>query len=423
MRISWRSFAIALACMGALAAGWLTRTSERSSAEPASIEMASSTNALAAPAALPPDVRKPIPSPREPRRAPASDPLEIRGFVLDASGLPKARAELKSYPDGQPLVSTDDSGEFLLVLRGTSLTVVGTDGALSSPPIIVTANDARRSVMVRLREPTELKIRVVEATTRRPIHSADVVVQRDGEFMAQTLTDAAGAASISIPAGGAVSLTGTARGHAKVSRRVSMSAGSGGVHSVTLALPPGVRLEGNVVQDNGSPAAGAEVTAWDATHLSVGAATADPSGRFSLDGLYPGTFDVRALAEGAGSATLESVQLSEPVQTVSLRLVRGLSVFGEVVGADRRPVPEASVYLSPSAGFGVQQRRTVTSDANGRFEFVAVADADVAVWATLGNRASETVSARPQNAPLSLQLAERYAGGSGRGARRPRDVG
>lgn len=165
--------------------------------------------------------------------------------------------------------------------------------------------------------------------------------------------------------------------------------------------------QGTVAQDNGSPAAGAEVTAWDATHLPVGAATAGPSGRFSLDGLYPGTFDVRALAEGAGSATLESVQLSEPVRTVSLRLVRGLSVFGEVVDADRRPVPEASVYLSPSAGFGVQQRRTVTSDANGRFEFVAVADADVAVWATLGNRASETVSARPQNAPLSLQLAER----------------
>jgi hypothetical protein len=406
MTIVWRALAIALACVGVLAAWWVTRKSESSSARPPGIEIASSTKALDAPVASPSEPGKPMSGAHEPRRTPTAAPIEIRGFVLDASGLPKARAELKSYPDGQPLIGTDENGEFLIALRGASMTFVGTDGALFSPPILVTANDTQRSIMVRLQEPTDLKIVVVEAATRRPIRAADVVVHRDGEFLAQTLTDEAGAASISIPAGGSVLLTGIAPGHAKVSRRVTMSAGSGGLHSVTLALPSGVRLEGSVVQENGSPAAGAAVTAWDATHIPIGTAMTDASGRFSLEGLYPGTFDIRALAEGAGSATLESVRLSEPGRTVSLRLVRGLSVFGVVMGADRLPVPEASVYLSPSAGFGVQQRRTVTSDANGRFEFVAVADAEVAVWATLGTRASETIRARPENAPVTLQLAD-----------------
>ncbi len=405
-RMLW--LAVAAVCVAGFAS-WMASRDEARPADPATrhpVEHKESATATS-PLKAPPVLKRELASSDV---VPPAAGVEIHGFVLDASGLPNGRASVRSHVGGETLASTNESGEFELTLRGAAITVVGTDGTLWSPPVIISPADSRHSVMLRLQPPTELTVTVVAATTRRPIPRAEVALNRADGSLENGTTGDSGVVTLSVSSG-ASSVSAIAPGYSRVSRRVLTSASSGGVHAVVMALPPGVTLDGVVTGERGGQVSGAVVTALDVSNIPIAHATSDTHGRFSFDELYPGTFRLQALAEGVGAGATGAIELKPPGRTVNVTLSRGETVSGVVLGLDDRPAEGVTVRLSAPflGGFATQKARSVTSNADGRFEFVNVAPSEVIVWGTLGTLASETVSVQKGQKALTLHLGERLS--------------
>lgn len=149
---------------------------------------------------------------------------------------------------------------------------------------------------------------------------------------------------------------------------------------LTLRTP--LHLAGRVVDEQGRPVSVFSVVARQEVmgeFLSVTVAYrrgsfADEEGRFVLEGLTAGTWEVTVEGEGLVSPGPVPVELpSEEATSLRLPTVRAAAVSGVVRAAGRAPVPGARVHLSArTAGWQVQddpfpdERRTTTDEA-GRF--------------------------------------------------------
>lgn len=172
-------------------------------------------------------------------------------------------------------------------------------------------------------------------------------------------------ASLDVPPGRDVVLTVDAPGRARFTRRGRFDADT----ALRVALPPGARLAGVVVDDRGEPVAGAEIRVdrEDVEDLPPWLARSDEAGRFEIDTLHAGSHALRVGARGHGAVARPGVEPGDP----QLRLVlpRVGSIAGRVVGEDGAPRAEATVVV---AGSGIWPARQVATDADGRFVFSAV---------------------------------------------------
>ncbi len=148
-----------------------------------------------------------------------------------------------------------------------------------------------------------------------------------------------------------------------------------------VRLEPAIRVTGTVRDETGSPVSGASVVAVRSGLEAAAAqrAASDESGRFTLEGLAPGTWDLSASAEGFAQTTRRGVTVERDARgEVELVLARGIEVVLRVFDSAGRPVSGASGQLvaleSSGAAFAGDAERLFgrllsgegTSGADGR---------------------------------------------------------
>lgn len=134
-----------------------------------------------------------------------------------------------------------------------------------------------------------------------------------------------------------------------------------------LLLMPGGSIEGTVVDAiTGEPVAGVNVSSVGtqaATLLAPVRSGAD--GSFSLSGLEPGRYALRAEADRyRGTSGALAVELGGRVTGVVVRVTRAVVVEGKVIiGASGKPCEEGYVALGPSSPFSVAARLATAEPA------------------------------------------------------------
>ena len=108
---------------------------------------------------------------------------------------------------------------------------------------------------------------------------------------------------------------------------------------------------------------------------SKGQEFSDAAGSFTLDSIEPGTYTIKAAAEGNAPATKTGVRVvgGQETDVGTLVLERGLTLRGRVVAAqDESPVPGAAINVSTPQAFrfsmmGSDSGRTTSSKTDGTF--------------------------------------------------------
>lgn len=145
------------------------------------------------------------------------------------------------------------------------------------------------------------------------------------------------------------------------------------VEGIVLTLPLAGALEGVVVDGEGVPVQGAEVTyeredrarprgsgPADLLGLAVRPVRTGADGRFTISGVSPGKYTVRAALEGRAPGIAEGVVVVEGRSTsVSLRVLRGATLRVRVRNVDGRTIPPARVRVVDGKGRPVLRSTSV----------------------------------------------------------------
>jgi hypothetical protein len=139
-----------------------------------------------------------------------------------------------------------------------------------------------------------------------------------------------------------------------------------------VELAPEAVISGVVLGNDGQPGVGAlvigRVVDYTASHTDDTTAVSGPDGRFSIGGMVPGRYALRAI--DAGAATAEEVEVFARVggggEQVTLRMAPTLTTRGRVLAGDR-PVPGARLSSTPAGTEVPFVASDVVTDRDGRF--------------------------------------------------------
>lgn len=338
---------------------------------------------------------------------------------------------------------TDGAGEFVLTLTVTWYTAKGadrdgpwTDGAIQvvarmagyaparSEAIWLNMEQGEHRVNLQLAVPAGISGRVIDAATRKGIAGATITLwANDGEGAASRnlSTDEQGYFSVNDLPAGVYSLWANAQGYSNLGPgegvgRIDVS--RGGERNVgDIALTRAATVIGRVLKPDGEPAVGASVglhpraSGWMGRQL--GTTSTDEAGRFRMDGIDAGAYDLTARLDGVGIAKLEnlSIEPSKERDVGDLKLEKGLSLAGIVTDKSGTPVSGASVTLQNPEGdnpFGGRWREsiaTVSTDKDGRFELVALSEGEFRIRVDAAEYARLEVPVKVPSAELRLVLS------------------
>ncbi|MEM9596806.1 MAG: carboxypeptidase-like regulatory domain-containing protein, partial [Acidobacteriota bacterium] len=348
----------------------------------------------------------------------------VAGRVVDGAGVPLAGVSLRADAAGEPAAmvfdsaaaraTTDAEGRFELVgldparphgLLARRPGFAPWNGSLGPTPLADSPGDLD-IVLVRGR----LAYGRVVDLDDRPIPGATVRVrphgdgEPDGDPEPAARADADGRFELRGLPSLHLDVVAAADGFAPLEvKGVQVADGDGPVDLGTLLLAPGVELRGLALGPEGAPVAEAE--AWvladgadDDRPSSPAAAQADAEGRLAVAGLEAGrTVDLLVDAPGYLPQRLRGLV---PPAAFEARLRPAASLGGRVVDRAGAPIEGAEVSVavadaivgaedvaeskSDGAAISAERRRTVRSDAEGRFLLADVppGPAEVEAWAT-----------------------------------------
>jgi len=117
--------------------------------------------------------------------------------------------------------------------------------------------------------------------------------------------------------------------------------------------------------------------------------TTDSSGRFRVDLMTPGIYQVQIKAKGYTPFSVKGVTVVEGQNTelAPQVLIKGASIRGIVYGPDKKPMPGSSVQLSP-ADQSYEGSRSARADGNGRYQIPNVRPGTYQLSATRPNSGS-----------------------------------
>lgn len=171
-----------------------------------------------------------------------------------------------------------------------------------------------------------------------------------------------------------------------------------GVHANTtldFALHPASALHGVVVHADGSPAGGARVTV-----AAVADTFADAEGKFRLEGMNAGTYEVRAATATEIGASPRVVITPASTRDVRIELGPAVTIVGRVLAADGAPVANAEVSLGQKAGSGPK----TTSARDGSYRLSPILPSQVSVEACAGDFLCGHSSQRFVAGPVTIDV-------------------
>ena len=205
---------------------------------------------------------------------------------------------------------------------------------------------------------------------------------------------AAGCAQVTVPTPGGFSVPPHLAGYWFEPVHQSVAAGAEPIELILAAIPAGA-IYGQVVNVDGSEASGTLVSVYEAQKsplrrdgvlLGVSVKDTASSGdmpRFAAQPLPLGGSYVLVGWHGQTYVVSEPIRLTEaaPLREIQLKLPAGVTVRGQVLDSERKPIASAAValtYSSPYSGFG---SAPLLTDSDGWFTAEAVnPDAPGSYW-------------------------------------------
>lgn len=137
---------------------------------------------------------------------------------------------------------------------------------------------------------------------------------------------------------------------------------------VNLAPKPSGTITGTITQPNGTPIAGADVSAFDGTFTFFGSATTNSAGQYQITtNLGTGTYTVEASYEtSSNTATGVSVTQGQTTSSINIQLTIAPSgtITGKVTDSKGNPIDGASVAAENIATF---TSNSATTDSSGDY--------------------------------------------------------
>lgn len=286
-------------------------------------------------------------------------------------------------------VTTDAAGRFVLpgLVAGTDYDLAVGKPGYGGESLHATPGAEPRTIVL---EPAARLVVEAVDDEGEPVQGARIRLSELGRTEAFQMvyvpveTDEAGRYGVESVAPGEVSIEVRAPGYAVAHRVVTLAAGETRRERIGLAAVPTSPVELRIVDDEGSPVAGARAflasspMAPDGTSLS---ATSDDAGRIAWPRVPRGSYAVTVQPSNEtpveGRRELQIEVAGEAVERrVVLRRLAGRAVEGQVVEADGAPAGGVSVHVYGAQGGAYLETRT---DGEGRFRFPLVPFGDQVV--------------------------------------------
>lgn len=322
--------------------------------------------------------------------------LRLEGQVVGPGDAPVAGATV--VLSAKPLrttVSEADGGFSFDGLIGRPYTLIARAGTAGiAGPITARLSSQSDPVILKLRPGAQLVVAVAD-TAGKSIDGATLELRGIDETRA---TAKAGKATFAGVVPGSYQLAAWSDRHARSLQWIQITPG-GNDAQVTLAA--GAAARGRVLDDNGSPVAGARVVYSGASDWSqqandqLDAVTTAADGAFSFDAMPAGSFRFVASHSELATGTSALVTLDGKTERsgIVVSLSAGAVVRGKVVDASNQPVASARVRISTNGRsmFAAPARQAFT-DANGGFEVKALPRAQLLAVALHESAASQSVA-------------------------------
>lgn len=320
--------------------------------------------------------------------------MSISGVVVDEAGEPIADANVSAGSDEgrhHGDAKTDERGAFTLsgYPKDVAVRMYANKSGYTMPPTQWNDRPAykldkdRSGVVVTLHRAVKVSGTVVDARGN-PVQAIRMVAQTASEppiSVALSGSDASGAIEFSdIPPGeylfGAHSMSSNLIADESAALRVKVAGGKdiAGLRFVISGDPrQRLSISGRVVDLRGNPIAGASASAAQRQTMNRGSTYADATGSFTITGLAPGTYEVRASA--SQFAPSERVQADAGATGVVLTLKDYARIEGQVLSAQSGlPVPIFSIdYRGEPVTFRDVQGKFVLENVPEQLGSVTVA--------------------------------------------------
>lgn len=323
--------------------------------------------------------------------------LRLEGQVLgpDGAGVGGAVVTLSSNPP-RTATSEDDGSFFFDKLIPKTYALTARAGDLAGGPVSRELTATSDPVIIRMKKGGTVTVTVVAASSGDPIAGAEVELRAGAEQTGSTGSD--GVARFRGVGPGWMVVAAHASGYGTKRVPLVMPASGGADLTAELDLSPGVTIAGRVLDESGSPIAGAMVVAAPTGQMMPlvdgrhDGAYSGADGRFRLEHVATGKLEVSAYHKDYASASSEAMDVNRDIDDVELRMPAGGSVAGRVIDAGRQPVPFAQILVRPSGGAGRGWGgggRGGRADEDGRFEIKGLPRATLELMAASDEATSE----------------------------------
>lgn len=308
----------------------------------------------------------------------------IEGTVTDAvTGNPISGALVEAVRGGQVRYSdtTAPDGTYSLTeVQPSNYTLVVSAPGYQNLSIGVKADNNQTSIVDIQLIPIGGTIdgTVTDETTALPISGATIRIFQGTDLIQTTTTNGIGLYSAPNLAPGSYIVLASAPGYRTQFQRASVQVSTTTTVDFALALNPGT-ISGTVIDAfDASPIAGATVEVFNEFVL-VGFADTDGSGNYTISGLAPGSYIVRADEEGFQSKIVGANVAAGTTTTVDFALDHDPgTIAGTVTDASTgKPIPSVSINVFDSTTLVA----SLLTDTNGQYNISVFAPGSYIVTA------------------------------------------